>query len=140
MRERLIEFTVQVENLKDHRFDASSLLWVSPLIGDPYQIWHSKSIPNRGSNYASFSNAEADRLLEDARTEFDAEKRRQLYWRWQEIIYDEQPYTFMYVPQDPAAYHKRFQNVKWYPPDPAYNLHEWFVPTALQKFSESPAD
>jgi peptide/nickel transport system substrate-binding protein len=120
MRERRLEFTVMVENLRDHQFDASSLIWVSPLIGDPYQVWHSNSIPNRGSNYASFSNTEADRLIEQARTEFDEEKRKQMYWRWQEIIHDEQPYTFLFVPQDPLAYSKRFQNVKIYPPDPAF--------------------
>ena len=135
MTERLIEFTVQVENLRDHKFDASSLLWVSPLIGDPYQIWHSSSIANRGSNYVSFRSAEADRLIEEARTEFDPEKRRQLYWRWQEIIYDEHPYTFLFVPNDAFAYHKRLQNVKVYPPDPAYDLLEWYVPAGSQKYT-----
>ena len=138
MKERLLEFNVQVENLRDHKFDATTLLWVSPLLADPYSIWHSSSIANRGSNYASFRNAESDRLLEQARTEFDSDKRRQLYYRWQEIIYDEQPYTFLYVPRDPAAYQKRFQNVNWYPPDPAYNLLEWFAPTASQKYGNAP--
>jgi peptide/nickel transport system substrate-binding protein len=140
MTERLIEFTVQVNSMRDHKFDASSLLWISPLVGDPYQIWHTKSIANRGSNYAGFSNAEADRLIEQARLEFDPEKRRQLYWRWQEIIYDEQPYVFLYVPEDPAAYQKRFENVRWYPPDPAYDLLEWYVAAASQRYREAPAN
>jgi len=138
MRERMIEFTVVVNSMRDHHFDASSLIWVTPLVGDPYEVWHTKSIANRGSNYAGFSNAEADRLLDEARVEFDPERRRKLYWRWQEIIYDEQPYVFLYVPEDVAAYQKRFQNAKWYPPDPAYDLHEWFVPTISQRYSQSP--
>jgi len=138
MTERTIEFTVLVDNLRDHKFDASNLIWVSPLLSDPYQIWHSSSIANRGSNYASFNNPESDHLIEQARLEFDPVKRREIYWRWQEIIYDEQPYTFLLVPKDVLVYHKRFQNVKVYPPDPAFDIREWFVPQALQKYTSAP--
>jgi len=140
MLERRLEFTVMIKNLRDRQFDASTLMLVSPLVADPYETWHSSSIANRGSNYAGFRNAEADRLLEEARMEFDADKRRQLYWRWQEIVHEEQPYTFLYVPEDPAAYHKRFQNVVWQPPDPGYDLNQWFVPQSLQKYALAPAN
>jgi peptide/nickel transport system substrate-binding protein len=138
MTERIIEFTVMIENLRDHQFDASTLVWISTLIGDPYQVWHSSSAENRGSNYASFKNPEADRLIEQARTEFDPEKRRELYWRWQEIIHDEQPYTFLYVPKDAFAYHKRLHNVNVHPPDPQHDILEWFVPRASQKYTAAP--
>jgi peptide/nickel transport system substrate-binding protein len=138
MTERTIEFTVLVDNLRDHKFDASNLIWVSPLLSDPYQIWHSSSIANRGSNYASFNNPESDHLIEQARLEFDPVKRREIYWRWQEIIYDEQPYTFLLVPKDVLVYHKRFQNVKVYPPDPAFDIREWFVPQSLQRYTPAP--
>jgi peptide/nickel transport system substrate-binding protein len=89
---------------------------------------------DRGSNYVSFKNAEADKLIENARTEFDQEKRKQLYWRFQEIIQDEQPYTFLFYPQETAAYHKRFQNVVWMPNRPSYDLNSWFVPKGAQKY------
>jgi peptide/nickel transport system substrate-binding protein len=124
-----------VENLKDHRFDATTLGWVADLVQDPYQIWHSSSALNRGSNYVAFKNAESDRLIEQARLEFDAEKRKQLYWKWQELIHDEQPYTFLFYPQESAAYSKRFQNVKWLPPRPSYDLNSWFVPKMAQKYT-----
>jgi peptide/nickel transport system substrate-binding protein len=113
------------------------LAWTSGLVSDPYQLWHSSSIANKGSNYVSFRNAEADRLLEEARLEFDAEKRKQLYWRWQEIIHDEQPYTFLFVPEESAAYDRRFQNVAWMPARPGYDLNAWFVPKLSQKYTVS---
>jgi peptide/nickel transport system substrate-binding protein len=134
MTERQLEFTVLFENLKDHRFDATTLGWSSPLMSDPYQLWHSSSAANRGSNFVSFKNPEADRLLEQARVEFDLDKRRQLYWRWQEIIHDEQPYTFLFYPEDSAAYSKRFHNVTWLPPRPGYDLNSWFVSKAAQRY------
>ncbi len=137
MTERQLEFTVYVENLKDHHFDAALGGWSADLISDPYQLWHSSSASNRGSNYVSFKNAESDRLIEEARLEFDAEKRKQLYWKWQEILYDEQPYTFIFVPEESAAWQKRFQNVTWYPARPGYDLRTWFVPAAAHRYTQT---
>jgi peptide/nickel transport system substrate-binding protein len=137
MQERQLEFTVFVENLRDHKFDANLGGWTADLVGDPTQLWHSSSIANKGSNYVSFRNAGADRLLEEARLEFDAAKRKQLYWRWQEIVHDEQPYTFVFAAKDSAAYSRRFEGVKWYPVRPGYDLNEWFVPVSNQKYTSN---
>jgi peptide/nickel transport system substrate-binding protein len=125
--ERLVEFNVLVNCMLDRKCDAVANSWVAPLDGDPYQVFHSSSIPNRGTNWISFRNTESDRLLEQARAEFDFEKRKQIYWRWQELIHDEQPYTFLIYPEAPVAYHKRFQNVEFIPNRPGYNLSEWLV-------------
>jgi peptide/nickel transport system substrate-binding protein len=133
--ERRIEFTVFINNMRDHRYDAGLSGWAGDLINDPYQIWHSASIANRGSNYISFRNAESDRLIEEARTEFDAEKRKQIYLKWQELIHEEQPYTFLFYPEQPMAYGRRFRNVRLLPIRPGYDLLEWYVPKSLQKYT-----
>lgn len=137
MTERLLEFTVFVSSNLDHKYDAAASAWLSPLESDPFQIFHSSSIANRGSNWVSFRDAESDRLLEEGRLEFDPEKRKQIYWRWQEIIHDEQPYTFLFYPEESAAYQKRFQDVKWLPNRPGYDLNQWFVPRQLQKYTSA---
>jgi hypothetical protein len=36
------------------------------------------------------------------------------------------------------VYQKRFQNVAWLPVSPGYDLTQWFVPLALQKYTNSP--
>jgi len=64
----------------------------------------------------------------------DDEKRKQIYWRWQELIHDEQPVTFLYYTKEPAAYSKRFQNVQWLPLRPGYDLMTWWTPKANQKY------
>jgi len=138
MTERAIELGVMLQSLKDHRFDASTLNFshgdLSP--GDAYQVWHSSATAG-GSNFFNFKNPEADHLLEQARQEFDPEKRKQLYWRWQEIINDEQPVTFLYYQEESATYSKRFQNVQWLPLRPGYDLNSWWVPKGLQKYKSS---
>src|SRR4029453_6241681 len=128
-----------VHNLKRQHSGASSPNLLPQLLTDPYSVWHSSQIKNRGQNYSSFKNPEIDHILEQARTEFDREKRKQLYWRFQEIIHDEQPFTFIFYPTEAAAFHKRFQNVNWLPSIPGYDLTEWFVPKAMQKYAVAPA-
>jgi len=139
MTERIVEFNVMQNALKEHQFDASSLGWSVDLTQDPYQVWHSSSALNGGSNYVNFKNAESDRMIEQARLEFDDAKRTQIYWRWQELIHEEQPYTFLYYQEEGAAYSKRFQNVTWWPLRPGYDLISWFVPKGLQKYGTTPA-
>jgi len=50
------------------------------------------------------------------------------------LIHEEQPVTFLYYQLDSAAYSKRFQNVKWLPLRPGYDLTAWWVPKASQKY------
>jgi peptide/nickel transport system substrate-binding protein len=135
MTDKAVELALLVPNLSSHRFDATALQVTYDLVQDQYQMWHSSSAAG-GSNFMNFKNAEADGLLEKARLEFDDEKRKQLYWRWQEIIQEEQPVTFLYYQQEPAAYSKRFQNVQWLPLRPGYDLNSWWVPTSQQKYKD----
>jgi peptide/nickel transport system substrate-binding protein len=132
--ERRMEFTVFTSSMRDHKFDATITAWAGDLIMDPYQIWHSNSIANRGSNFVSFRNADSDQLIEQARVEFDDAKRKEIYFKWQELIHDQQPYTFLMYSVQPVAYQKRLQNVHFLPVQPGYDLTQWFVPKSKQKY------
>jgi peptide/nickel transport system substrate-binding protein len=138
MTDRVIEFALMTKALKEHRFDASTLTFSSDLDQDEYQNYHSSSAAG-GTNFANFKNAESDRMLEQMRLEFNAENRKQISWKWQELIHDQQPMTFVYYSQEPAAYSTRFQNVQWLPLRPGYDLNRWWVPLPLQKHSNATA-
>jgi peptide/nickel transport system substrate-binding protein len=133
MTEKIVELALMRQMLGQHRFDAGAVGFSFDLVQDGFQQWHSTSTEG-GSNFANFKNAESDRLLEQARLEFDTEKRKQLYWRWQELINDEQPVTFLYYLDEPAVYSKRFQNVQWLPLRPGYDLTTWWVSKSAQKY------
>jgi peptide/nickel transport system substrate-binding protein len=135
VQEKRLEFNVVVSNLKDHNFDAAVSAWTSDLETDPFQLWHSTQAKDHGSNFVCYQSPDVDKILEDARLEFDAQKRKQLYWRFQEIIHQDQPYTFLFYPEESAAYSKRFQNVAFIPPRPNYDLNSWFVPEVDQKYT-----
>lgn len=112
MRIERMEWAAFLNRIEKKKFDATSLGWSTGFEGDPYQVWHSsQAAMQRGSNFVSFSNKEADRLIEQAREEFSKERRNTLYKRFQKILYKEQPYTFLFANYSLVVVSERFKNV-----------------------------
>jgi peptide/nickel transport system substrate-binding protein len=133
-----LEWSVYLDKTKKHEFDATLAAW--QLTTDPpdeYQIWHSSQAQGEGSNYISFINAESDKMLEDYRAEFDEAKRVDIIKKWQKLIYDEQPYTFLWSPKSRYVYNKRFKNTRWYSRGGGPIVSEWWVPKNAQKYTQT---
>ncbi len=128
---RPLEWATFLQSVDERRFEAVMLGWSMPPDADPYQVWHS-SQAEKGSNYVNFVSEEADRLIEQARTEFDQDKRIEMYRRFHEILHEEQPYSFMFCSKVLLAVDKRFRNVTMYPLGP--DTLEWWVPAAVQRY------
>lgn len=81
---------------REHRFDATSLVWSSSdVVDDPWTVWHSSQAKD-GSNYISFADDRVDRLLEQARATLDDSARNAIYRQFGRILQEEGPYTFLY--------------------------------------------
>ncbi len=68
-----------------------------------------------------------DSLNTLASSMLDFEEARPIFYEAQELIYEDQPYTFIYVHHALSALDRRFGGAK---PDPIgmyHNLHEWYV-------------
>jgi peptide/nickel transport system substrate-binding protein len=136
-----LEWSVYLDKLKRHEFDATLGAWTTSVLPpDPYQIWHSSQAQGEGSNFISFINPESDSLIDLYRNEFDEGKRIQILKQWQKLIYDEQPYTFLWSTKARYVFNERFRNARWYAKQPSPNYNEWWVPRNLQKYTPSPAD
>jgi len=131
---RKLEWAVFIQKIQGHDFDACTLGWSLGWEADPYQLWHS-SQAEKGSNFVGFENEEADRIIETARREFDAEKRHGLFQRFHEIIHEEQPYTFLFTTEALVAVDRRFENVQVYPLGLA--PRQWWVPVAMQRYGQN---
>lgn len=94
-------------------FDALCLGWnLGTPPDDPRQLWHSSGAKEPGSsNAVGFANAEADAIIEALDYESDPEKRLELYRRFDAIIHNEAPYTFLYTPKTALVYRERLGNV-----------------------------
>lgn len=97
----------------DKNFDAITLNWTtgSPP-EDPRQLWYSSLAKEKGSaNIAGFANPEADAIIDKLQYTFDKKERADLYHAFDRILYEEQPYTFLYVPKATLIYREYLQNV-----------------------------
>jgi peptide/nickel transport system substrate-binding protein len=117
------------------RFDATILGWTIPVDPDGYNIWHSSKTGPRELNFIGYSNPEVDRLLEQGRRVLGVDKRRPVYHRLQEILAEDVPYTFLYVPDSLPVVARRFHGIEEAPAGIMHNFNRWYVPESQQKYT-----
>jgi len=132
---KIIEWSVFVsEFINKRRFDAVLLGWGLGQDPDMYDIWHSSKTKEGEFNFVSYSNSEIDKLLLDGRQTFDQKKRAEIYHRIHEILYKEQPYLFLYVPDSLPIIHKRFKGIEVGATGIGHNFIKWNVPKNEQRY------
>jgi peptide/nickel transport system substrate-binding protein len=135
MKIRVIEWSAFINDFIDKKdFEATILGWTTGFEPDQYDIWHSSKTGKKELNFISFNNPEVDDLLERGRRTFNQEERRKIYFRLQEILAEEQPYTFLYVPEALPIVHARVNGIEPSPLGISYNFYRWYVPKGLQRY------
>jgi peptide/nickel transport system substrate-binding protein len=126
---KVLEWQAMLHEFIDKkRFEAVILGWALSRDPDIYDIWHSSKTKEGEFNFISFKDTEVDKLLIEGRRTFDFEERKKIYQRIHEILAEEQPCTFLYVPDALPVLHKRFQGVKKAPIGIWYDFIHWHVP------------
>ncbi|KAA0895089.1 peptide-binding protein [Oryzomonas rubra] len=132
---RIVEWATFLKEFVDKgNFEVVMLGWTTTPDPDMYDVWHSSKTNPGELNFVGFKNAEVDRLLVEGRSTFDMEKRKKAYFRIQEIMADEQPYTFLYVPDALPVVSARIRGVETAPAGIGYNQIKWYVPKAEQVY------
>jgi len=133
---RVLEWSAFVTDfINKRRFDAVILGWTIPLDPDAYDVWHSGKTAPEELNFISYNNPEADEMLEKGRSTFDQKERKKYYDRFQEILAEDQPYTFLYVPEALVIINKRFRGIEPAPIGLEHNFIKWYVPKDEQKYT-----
>lgn len=120
------------ENLiRPRKFDA---LLFSQNLGpdpDPFAFWHSSQSKDPGLNITGFANAEADKIITEARTTTKNKDRNEKYKRFAEIIRAETPAIFLNQTVYVYAVDSKIKNItlkSLY--DPAYRFYDitnWYI-------------
>ncbi|MFH1406592.1 MAG: peptide-binding protein [Candidatus Omnitrophota bacterium] len=132
---KIVEWSAFLSEFIDKRnFDAVLLGWSLSREPDPYDIWHSSKTKQGEFNFIGYKNKELDKLLDEGRRVFEQNKRAGIYHKIQRILYDEQPYCFLYVPDATPCVNKRFRGIKVAPAGIGYNFIKWYVPKNEQKY------
>ena len=97
------------KDLIERKYDLTLSGWSQdPSLDDPKQIWHTSSDTPSGSNRVGFGNAESDKVIETIQTSHVKEERNKLYKKIQELIYEDQPYVFLFFVGGSGAINKKF--------------------------------
>jgi peptide/nickel transport system substrate-binding protein len=102
------EFTVLQQNNFDHTFQATFGGFSTGT--DPSTT---ENIFGSGEdrNYVQYSNPEVDKLYKQGLREFDRQKRAAIYGRIHEILYADQPFTWLYFRNSFYGFNKKVRGV-----------------------------
>jgi peptide/nickel transport system substrate-binding protein len=110
-----LDFSVLFDNAKSHDFDMMLASWGGSFAPEDYtQIWHTSAWVTKSSNFGGFGNAESDAIIDSIKYELDDAKRAVLVKKFQQLVYDDQPYVFMFSSLRRNVIHKRFGNQEMY--------------------------
>ena len=94
-----------------HKFDAVLLGWGLSSTPDPYMFWHTDNDKKGGFNLVGYNNPKMDRMIEESQTIIDREKLSKMWKEMFQIITDDNPYLFLYIPNSITAVNKNIKNV-----------------------------
>jgi peptide/nickel transport system substrate-binding protein len=89
---------VIAEHLRPGEYDLALFGWEAGADPDPYAGWHASQV-GTGGNVAGYRDAEADALLEAARTTLDEGERRELYSLFARRFAEQAPSVVLAYPQ-----------------------------------------
>ncbi len=106
----LLDPSQHSQDFRQNNFDILPMrMRASPNLDDPYQTWHSESDKPGGNNRSGFHSEAADSVINEIRTDESEKERDHDYYQLQEILYEEQPVIFLYVPLERIIVSKKFE-------------------------------
>lgn len=124
---------IQQNYIRTREYDALLFGQVLGNDPDPYSFWHSSQKKDPGLNLSLFGGNKTDQLIEQGRTEFDADKRSAIYKDFQAQLNQEIPAIFLYSPEYIYPVNKKVQGINITnlvaPAERFSNANLWFIKT-----------
>ena len=118
-----LERTAYFERLFAGDFDAVLGGWASALYVDPSDTWRSGA----RYNFVHHHDPRVDALIGEGLSALTEEDANQAWRHLQRLVYDEQPYLFLYWADEIVAIDGRFEGVSSDLQAPWRELHRWRV-------------
>lgn len=126
------DWSIYLQDMDKKNFETTyGSFTMSPTMSDPKQLWHTSAAVTGGSNMTSFGDPQTDKLIDDIRSELDDNKRNEKYKLLQQIVHDDIPMVFMFIPANRLGTNKKFE-VKTTMLDPGYLLNEFKLENAKE--------
>jgi peptide/nickel transport system substrate-binding protein len=110
-----MEFTVLQQRSQDHKFQAMFAGWGTG--ADPFStenLWKT----GESRNYTNYSNSKVDGLYAKAKVSLDQDERAKYYREIDDILWEDQPYTWLYYRSAFYGFNKRLRGYMFSPRGP----------------------
>lgn len=118
---------INTPELRD--FDGVVMGWVVEFKLDDMDLFHSARI-DQPFAWSGTNNPRIDRLLEELSRTVDREEARDLWVEYQNVLIDEQPYTFFYFPSRLIGVSTRLENFEMDPRGVWLDIKDWNIDPA----------
>jgi len=119
-----VDYNGFVGSATGHDFDMCIGAWQSSAPPEDFsQLWHSSSWANNGLNFTGFGDAQSDALIDSINGSVNDQQRSRLSKQFQKIVYDEQPYIFMFTQTRRVIASKKWSNLEIYTEYPGVLLN-----------------
>ncbi|MEO8377960.1 MAG: ABC transporter substrate-binding protein, partial [Candidatus Sumerlaeota bacterium] len=108
------DWAIYADTIRDKNFDATRFASTVELDPDPFQIWHSSQMENKGDNFFSYSNPKVDDLCVRIRETIDPEERWKMAMEIHRIVYADQPVCFLESFDEEYFYNRKLHGIKFY--------------------------
>ncbi|MBW3627914.1 MAG: hypothetical protein KY464_01335 [Gemmatimonadetes bacterium] len=128
---RPFERTAWVDRLRAREFQGSlwGWGWGPGVVGPNAEaVFHSRSIPPAGPNFAGYSNPRLDALLDSAQVATDTTRARQLWRTIEQQVVDDAVYAPLFLDPELFGVNRRFQNVKFRGVEWWEDVIYWYIP------------
>ncbi|OQY27886.1 MAG: hypothetical protein B6244_09045 [Candidatus Cloacimonetes bacterium 4572_55] len=126
MRQDMVEFSVMITQLKNREYDAALSGFRMGIVNHPKVFWHSSAMVG-GFNRFEYSNPKVDSLIDLGRRTLDRDKAKKIWYEFQEILYADQPVTFMYILNNLDGVSRRVKGIETWPLGINFNPEEWWI-------------
>lgn len=124
---------IQQNYIRPREYDALLFGQVMGADPDPFSFWHSSQKRDPGLNLSLFGDDDTDKLIDAGRTEFDADKRAEIYRDFQKKLTAEIPAIILYSPDYVYPVNKKIQGIDITnlvsPSERFANIDKWYIKT-----------
>jgi peptide/nickel transport system substrate-binding protein len=130
-----LEVNTFFANLRERRYEAALAGWTAALFVDPSPMWACDTPEARNeTNFAGYCNADVDALIQKGLSTADARDAAPIWKEMQRLVYEDQPYLFLWWMDEIVGINDRFENTTIDMVSPYKSLYAWEVPEGKVKY------
>jgi len=121
-----LEMGTLIDKLNSKSMDAWMAAWYIPIPIELKVFWYS-DLQYSPLNFASYQNKKADKIMDELTKNSTMDKKKELYFKFQEILHEDEPITFMYWKSNIVGVNETLRNTGIGPFGAITHCWEWSV-------------